>query len=149
MDGDIHIDDVGDSIEETLVCTPASCIQDNDKFKVECKECKRLVHYRCTRLPLYQLQQFLTKNYRQYICENCIVVHKDLPETVNEVTGIGKTERSFAKVSAELAIVKAELKQLRETYDGEKKNTSKLTTKLRGKHPLDSNSNSKGTHGFF
>ena len=29
---------------------------------------ERLVHYRCTSLPTYQLQLFLTKGYRKFIC---------------------------------------------------------------------------------
>ena len=36
-------------------CTPDSCLSDNDEYKLECSSCTRLVHYHCTRLPLYQI----------------------------------------------------------------------------------------------
>ena len=49
-------------------CTPTNCKCDNDKCKLECAECKRLVHYGFTSFPTYQLQQFPTKGYRKFIC---------------------------------------------------------------------------------
>ena len=52
-------------------CTPDSCLSDNDEYKLECSSCTRLVHYHCTRLPLYQIQHFMTRNDRKYICSYC------------------------------------------------------------------------------
>ena len=52
-------------------CTPDSCLSDNDEYKLKCSSCTRLVHYHCTRLPLYQIQHFMTRNYRKYICSYC------------------------------------------------------------------------------
>ena len=49
-------------------CIPTNCKYDSDKYKLESSECKRLVHYGCTSLPTYQLQLFLTKGYRKFIC---------------------------------------------------------------------------------
>ena len=62
--------------DEILVCTPSSCTNDEDLYKLECAECKRLVHYNCTQLPVFQIHLFLTKGYREFVCANCI----DVPE---------------------------------------------------------------------
>ena len=42
------------------------------------KECRRLVHYRCTVLPLYQIERFLTKGYSRFICISCVSVSEYL-----------------------------------------------------------------------
>ena len=55
-------------------CTPTNCKYYNDKYKLGCAECKRLVHYGCTSLPTYQLQLFLTKGYRKFICCKCVEI---------------------------------------------------------------------------
>ena len=74
MDGDPGTADVGpNDAEPTQVsvseCTPTNCKY--DKYKLDCAEYKRLVYYRCTSLPTYQLQLFLTKGYRKFICCKC------------------------------------------------------------------------------
>ena len=35
---------------------------------------ERAVHFVCTKFPTYQLKLFYTKNYRGYICVNCVKV---------------------------------------------------------------------------
>ena len=72
MDGDTGITDVEPNNAESTQasvsdCTPTNCKHDNDKYKLECTEWKRLVHYGCTSLPPYQLQLFLTKVYRKHM----------------------------------------------------------------------------------
>ena len=52
-------------------CTSSNCKHDNGKYKLECAKCKKLVYCRCTSLPTYQLQLFLTKSYRKFICWKC------------------------------------------------------------------------------
>ena len=59
-------------------CTLTDCKYGNDKYKLECAKCKRLVHYGCTSLPHYQLQLFLTKGYQKFICCKCIEIHSYL-----------------------------------------------------------------------
>ena len=49
---------------------------------MEIKICQRLVHYKCTHLPLYQLQLFLTTGYRKFVCINCVNIPKYLEELV-------------------------------------------------------------------
>ena len=55
-------------------CTPTDCKYGNDKYKLECAKCKRLVRYGCTSLPHYQLQLFLTKGYQKFICCKCVQI---------------------------------------------------------------------------
>ena len=61
--------------EEIPLCTPSNCPPDEDQYKLKCNNCQRLVHYKCTELPLYQLNQFLTRGYRNFICVNCVPEH--------------------------------------------------------------------------
>ena len=84
MDGDPGLPVEPPDIADVGKCTVTICADDKDIYKLKCKECKRLVHYTCTQLPTYQLQLFLFKSYRQYICVNCINVTKDLDEICNK-----------------------------------------------------------------
>ena len=88
-------------------CTPYSCLCDDDQYKLECVECKRHVHYRCTRLPDYQIQLFLTKKYRKYVCENCIEVPEYLVELLPQIdisTPCQTSASGLAKIVTELTI---------------------------------------------
>ena len=67
--------------EEIPLCTPSNCPPDEDQYKLKCNNCQRVVHYKCTELPLYQLNQFLTRGYRNFICVNCI----EAPEHLHDI----------------------------------------------------------------
>ena len=71
----------GDGVKLYPECSLSSCRDDSDDKKFECEKCDRLVHYRCTQLPLYQIQRFLTKGFRKYICANCITIQPSLDNT--------------------------------------------------------------------
>ena len=44
-----------------------------------CGECSVAVHFKCSKLPAYQIHRFLTaRNYRKYVCENSCSVPTDL-----------------------------------------------------------------------
>ena len=45
---------------------------ENSKFMLACSKCKRLTHYRCTKLPAYQVTLFMKKGYRLYVCSLCV-----------------------------------------------------------------------------
>ena len=68
----------GDGIKLIPECTQAACRDDNDINKFECEKCNRFVHYRCTNLPLYQIQRYLTKNFRKYHCVSCVKIQPSL-----------------------------------------------------------------------
>ena len=76
MDGDPETADVElSNVESTQAsvseCTPTKCKYDNDKYKLECAECKRLVHYRSASPPPYHLQLFLKAPEHEYIFAKC------------------------------------------------------------------------------
>ena len=124
MDGDIHIE--SETSAENTGCTPLACVQDDDKYKLECAECKLLVHYRCTQLPLYQIQLFLTKGYRKYICLNWVEVPTYLLDTLSELHIVETTSSSHKKTMAELTTA---LKQSAEENETCKLNNLALTNK--------------------
>ena len=70
MDGnpDVEPNDAESTQASVSQCTTTNCKDDKDKYKLECAKCKRLVHCGCTSLPTYQLQLFLTKGHRKFIC---------------------------------------------------------------------------------
>ena len=65
---------------EIQTCTAESCTSDDATNMIECGECNRKVHFKCTRLPVYQLGLFLTKeyHYRKYRCVNCVYLPDDI-----------------------------------------------------------------------
>ena len=85
MDGDIHIADTQPCSIKIWQCTPNACTQDDDQYKMECAECHRLLHYKCTQLPKFQVQLFLTKGYRKFICVNCVEIPEYLEEIIPHV----------------------------------------------------------------
>ena len=81
-------------------CTQEACVvTENEEHTFQCFPCKRFVHYRCTGLPLYQIQQFNTKNYRNFYCSSCvqipehlknIIPHRPLPAHSKEAADLSK-----------------------------------------------------------
>ena len=74
--------DTGIDEEDQLPrCTKRDCRKDNDDNMIECKPCGKYTHFACTRLPPSQLQRFMTKGYKRYVCEGCYSkdheVHED------------------------------------------------------------------------
>ena len=86
----------GYASEITKSCTSEECITDEDQYKLECAICLRHVHYRCTQLPVFQIQLFLTKKYRKFMCGNCVQVpdylKEILPKPEKQVAVDGESE---------------------------------------------------------
>ena len=78
MAGDTDIADSQPTNDEATSCTTSACVADDDTYKFKCIECHRLVHYRCTRLPAYQVYLFTITGYRKFKCANCVDVPKYL-----------------------------------------------------------------------
>ena len=104
MEGDTNVND-------NLTCKQSFCIEDGDQYKVECKDCQRLVHYKRTQLPLYQLQLFLTTGYRKFVCINCV----DIPKYLEDM--VPAQSPSQTKTMAELTIA---LKETSKEIDNHK-----------------------------
>ena len=97
MEGDVFS---SDTILEPEKCTTNNCIHNTDQQKLHCITCKRHVHLRCTLLPPYQLQRFLTfaKGYCTYICANCV----EIPEYLQEISLRAQKEVFQEKYEQEL-----------------------------------------------
>lgn len=92
MDDDIPNSDISSidiSTVETLpTCTVNNCYDPEEKSSLKCTntKCLRLVHFKCTKLPAYQVQIHLnnqtkrasTKVKGTFICVNCVEVSKDV-----------------------------------------------------------------------
>ena len=65
-------------------CSAITCTENGSDKMLKCSKCNQYIHYQCTRLPTYQLSLFLTKNYRNFQCEKCVVVPKSLQESHKE-----------------------------------------------------------------
>ena len=65
-------------------CTPKKCTSEEDEDQLQCRKCKRYVHYECTQLPLYQLQIFVTTYNDQYTCPNCVRITRSLKNKVGK-----------------------------------------------------------------
>ena len=94
--------DLNSSMESTIKCSTLECVDDNDENRLMCESCKRKIHYRCTLLPVYQIQIY-KKRTMKFTCVNCVTVSKDLQEVV------GSQDVPFSIISRE----KAKIKRLR------------------------------------
>ena len=82
-----HKKDNNQSHDLSLNCSTTKCSEDENKHKLQCVDCKRFIHYRCTELPAYQIQAFIEKRIkRHYFCSNCIVVPAELERIVNPLS---------------------------------------------------------------
>ena len=104
-------------------CTDEVCNEDKDQYKLECKRCHRFVHYKCTKLPLYQITLFVTKGYQRYICVNCV----DIPDYLIDATPT--TSTSSANDTEAVNKLYAALKKKEEENDCHKSDVLALTTK--------------------
>ena len=64
-------------------CSPQRCFFKDESSKdvtLQCRKCHRAVHYKCSRLPSYQIQLCLSFKERRYQCPNCIKVSQQVLE---------------------------------------------------------------------
>ena len=71
------------TLSTSLCCSVTRCNPDEDTKKLVCADCERSVHYRCTKLPAYQIQAYIVKKKRNYFCSTCIFVPADLEKLIN------------------------------------------------------------------
>ena len=67
-------------------CTSKKCTSEEDEDQLQCRQCKRFIHYECTQLPLYQLQIFVTTYNDHYTCQNCVRITRPLKNKVGRNT---------------------------------------------------------------
>ena len=110
-------------------CTNSKCEEDDDIYKLECKLCQRLVHYRCTRLPLYQLNHYTIKGFRKFICENCTQIQTHLKEICNESTVEESSpglEQKISDLQKDRSSLSSELSHLQTLLEEQKDQCKKL-----------------------
>lgn len=88
---------------EEKICTLLECVDDGDDHHLICGDCKKKVHYRCTELPYYELDRYVTKpGNRVYKCRGCANVSKRLQEIMSRYPNKALTQ---CKEVEELAII--------------------------------------------
>ena len=115
-----------------LICTITECTDDQDADSLQCSKCKRMVHYRCTKLPAYQIHLFKTrlknKSYR-YQCQNCVEVPQDLLDL------IPNRERSHSsrKTEKEIENLKRDIKGCENLIKHQEENEKELQNTIKSK----------------
>lgn len=79
----MNIEPKSQPINSNEICTESCCTNTDDDRKIKCAKCKRQVHFVCTNLPIYQLSLFFSKNYRSFICVNCVEIPKEFRANYN------------------------------------------------------------------
>ena len=103
-----------DSIEITSCCQESCNFSERDDNKFQCNGCKRYVHYRCTGLPLYQIQQFLAKKYRNYVCITCTKIPEHLKHIIPRPPAPSRS-KELADLDAVIRAKEAQIHSLAET----------------------------------
>ena len=83
-------------------CSLTKCFDDGDQYHLRCKTCKQKVHYRCTQLPYYELERYLSSSNRVHKCRNCSQVSDSLREIMSQYPRESLTR---CKEVEELAII--------------------------------------------
>ena len=60
-------------------CNDTECMtSEDDEHTLVCIKCMRLVHYKCSKLPAYQIHVINTKRNYPFYCKNCVDVPQRL-----------------------------------------------------------------------
>ena len=124
MESDVR-PEVNTSNPET--CTENNCLinpdYDDNKTTLLCKICKRKVHHKCSLLPPYQLQRYITfrERFNPYICSNCIQVPENIRNSQSQHLFDTVEKFNEHEIKEELEVLKetirnkdAEIEQLKE-----------------------------------
>ena len=124
---------------KTASCTQETCdFSERDDKNFQCNQCKRLIHYRCTGLPLYQIHQFLTKKYRNYVCVSCTQVPQHLKTIIPRPPAASKSkevadleeiikanETQIHSLAETNRLLQAEVRTLTNDFNNEKAKSAK------------------------
>lgn len=126
-------EDLDSSLEETFKCSISACIDDKSHHRLQCGDCKRHVHYRCTMLPAYQIQLFLNKRSPKFICTNCVTIQKDLVDLLKTKDVpfyvITRDKEEIKRLRNELRGCESILKNQSENYNDIKSMLTHLSSK--------------------
>ena len=102
---------------DKLICNNTHCTsdEDEDEGSLVCTKCRRLVHYRCTKLPAYQIQVINTKRNYAYYCQNCVTVPQELLEVVSQPDRLlANSKKEIDRLRREIKACEALIKQCEE-----------------------------------
>ncbi|XP_066910110.1 uncharacterized protein PF3D7_1120000-like [Clytia hemisphaerica] len=133
------------STETPPKCTTANCFVPDKANTLKCSmvKCSRLVHFKCSKLPAYQVQihlnnQTLKRNKATFVCSNCVDISKDIESLCMESDQenlkniIHERDRSIKDYQKKVKILKTKNKSLEnESYnvdDFEKKIKEQIDT---------------------
>ena len=133
VDETVRNSDIDISIRtEELQCTVSTCIEDKDINKLQCGQCKRKVHYKCSRLPAYQLQRYLVASlgqfYSKFLCQNCVNVPDSILKEMTISDNVVSLENEITMQKEKIEAYEKELSELRNivaTKQGLEQATSK------------------------
>ena len=149
VDETVRNSDIDISIRtEELQCTVSTCIEDKDINKLQCGQCKRKVHYKCSRLPAYQLQRYLVASlgqfYSKFLCQNCVNVPDSILKEMTISDNVVSLENEITMQKEKIEAYEKELSELRNIV-ATKQGLEQATSKKR-KIGERSNSSDKISH---
>ena len=118
-DADVTVrnSDIDISLGLENICTESLCIENKDINKLQCGQCKRKVHYKCTRLPAYQLQRYLVASlgqyYSKFLCSNCVVVPDSIQKELTAADNIVSLKNELTMQKEKIELYEQELRELR------------------------------------
>lgn len=115
-------------------CTSTECTDADDiNKKLKCSKCTRLVNFRCTHLPLYQIQRYLTFgiHYSKYVCVNCVNITKELSDLVEiNIEEFGDYRVKYVQEIEKSANYKEEIARLNHLLSEKEKEVAKLNKSI-------------------
>ena len=108
---------LNDDIQSSnMLCSSSRCFISEDSTEndvLQCRKCKRLVHYVCSDLPDYQIQICLNFKTRSFQCRNCVQISENLKDRINSnhETKIGELRKEIVACEN---IIKAQEMQIKE-----------------------------------
>jgi len=85
--------------DESILCTQSKCVGDIDVSVIKCIKCRRLVHYTCTELPMYMIQQIIRSKHERYQCVNCVRITQELSQAFVSST---RKDKDIIKLNKEI-----------------------------------------------
>ena len=139
MEGDTTIELIPPNTVPPLTCSTSACTEDDDEHKLQCGGCRRMIHFKCTHLPAYQIQSILNKNSKakksSWLCISCVIVPKELAAVVPNRDRL-KKERSkrdkqeIERLAAEVTACENIIKAQKLTIEKQKIETEYLQQKI-------------------
>ena len=109
--------DISLGMDMEIKCTINACIEDNEINKLQCGQCKRKVHYKCSRLPAYQLQRYLVASlgqyYSKFLCANCVNVPDSILKEMTMSDNLISLENELTMQQEKIEAYEKELHELR------------------------------------